>query len=93
MGKPIRLEPLYTPTFMIDANQDVGPNGLDLGIETQQLVPVLPVPPKVDHPSHQRVLEAAAVCLGEGWAFHVNDERGVGGVRRLVLFHCSYINS
>jgi hypothetical protein len=93
MREAVRLKPLHPPAFMIHADQDVWPNRLDLCVQAQQLIPVLPMPPKVNNTADQRVLEASAISLGEDWAFHVDDEGGVGGVGWFVIFHCSVFNS
>jgi hypothetical protein len=52
---------LHAAAFVVDANQQVGPDRLDLGVERGHLRAVLPVAGEMDHAAHQRIGQAPAV--------------------------------
>ena len=61
MRKTIRAEALHPAAFVVDADQQVGPDRLDLRGQRGELGTVGPVAGKQDQATGQRVLQAAAI--------------------------------
>ena len=51
---------------MIDADQHVGPQRFDLGVQLGELAPVLPIAREEDQPAGKRMAQAAPVVVVEG---------------------------
>ena len=79
VGKSVRLEPLHAAALMVHADQQPGPDLLDVTAQGCQLGTVLPVACKQDQPADQRMLQAPAVCLAQRGAGNVDDEGRVEG--------------
>ena len=86
MGEAVGAEALHAAAFVVDADQQVGPQRLDLGDELGQLAPVLPVAREQDQAAGERVREAAAVVGVERGAGDVEHDGGVS--EGLFMAHC-----
>ena len=81
VGEPIGAKALHAPAFVIDANEQVGPQRLDLGAQGRELGTVVPVAAKQNHAANQRMGQALAVDVRQRSARNINDQRGMAGRR------------
>ncbi len=73
----VGAEALHAPAFVVDADEQVGPDRLDLRGELDEGAPVGPVAREQDHAAHQRMREAAAVVGVQRGAGDVEDDGAV----------------
>jgi hypothetical protein len=78
MGEAVGAQALHPAPFMVDANQQVGADGLDVGVELGHLLAVGPVAAEVDHPPHQRMHQAPTVSCAQRQTGHIKNDRGMG---------------
>ena len=77
MREAIGAKALHAAAFVVDADQQVGPQPLDAGAQRRELRAALPVAPEQNQPAHQRMRQAAAVVVGQLGASDVDDQGGV----------------
>ena len=79
VGEAVGAKALHAAAFVVHANQQVGPHGLDVAAQGGELGTVLPVATEQDDTAGERVGQAAAVSRSQRGAGHVQDDGGMEG--------------
>ncbi len=75
----IGAEALHAAAFVVHADQEVGPLGLDVGAQRGELLAVFPVAGEEDQTAHERVRQAAAIVGVQCGAGDVEHHGGMFG--------------